>query len=131
MIGPRDRDVDKKHGIPAHSLSKCQNDDYSLTSLVVSQLQNPSWGSQLMPSTWPITLGYRRDPGFICLLRVVAGLAEGTTGPAMSVLMVWVGPAKGPQAQQHQWPHWQALQYDQGCCSRFAGPAEPQQNIVS
>lgn len=66
----------------------------------------PFLGSQLMPSTWLITLGYCRGSGFICLHRVVSGLVERAAGPAMPVLMVWVGPAIGSKAQQHQWPHW-------------------------
>lgn len=65
----------------------------------------PFLGSQLMPPTWPITLGYRRGPGFMCLHSVVAGLAERAAGPSMPVLMVWVGPAIGSKAQQHQRPH--------------------------
>lgn len=45
MLGPGNRYVNKTQDGPAHSLAKCQNEDYLLISFLIYQLQNPFWDS--------------------------------------------------------------------------------------
>lgn len=71
MPGPKDIDVNKEHGGPAHNLAKHQNDSYALISLIIHQLPTPFWGS----NPWPIIWASLKGPGCICLFMAVARFA--------------------------------------------------------
>lgn len=110
MPGPKDRDVNKEHGGPAHNLAKHQNDSYALISLIIHQLPTPFWGSNPWPAVGQSSGPPSKARGAYACLWLWQGLQEDgaaglvALGPVLA-LVLGVGPAAASRARQHHRSH--------------------------